>query len=102
MYASVASAASLSSQNISKFGTSFYGSSVKQIESFENNTKMMKTATTPPTSPNRLKLKEKLVGIYDSLLQVGRILIKTIKPCIKPWFYNLFGLRSAVTTRLES
>ena len=84
MYASVASAASLSSQNFSKFGTgtAFYGSSVKQIESFEKDTKTMKTATTPPTSPNRLKLKEKLVGIYDSLLQVGRILIRTIKPCI--------------------
>ncbi|XP_028403194.1 armadillo-like helical domain-containing protein 3 [Dendronephthya gigantea] len=68
MYASVASAASISSQNLSKFGSaSSYGSAVKHIE--QKDTKMMKTATTPPTSPNRLKLKEKLVGIYDTLLQ---------------------------------
>ncbi|CAB3976815.1 Hypothetical predicted protein [Paramuricea clavata] len=65
MYASVASAASFSSQNLSRFDRPI--NSLKQVRVVEKNTKM--SATTPPTSPNRLKLKEKLVGIYDSLLQ---------------------------------
>ena len=47
MYVSVASTASLSSQNLSKFGSASYGGSVKRIEAFEKDTMMMKTATTP-------------------------------------------------------
>ena len=66
MYASVASAASFSSQNLSRFDRPI--NSLKQVRVVEKNTKM--SGTTPPTSPNRLKLKEKLVGIYDRLLQV--------------------------------
>ncbi len=76
MYASVASAASFSSQNLSKFGSGRGQpiNTLKQVRVVEKNQKMSMPTTTPPTSPNRLKLKEKLVGIYDSLLQV---IIKT-------------------------
>ena len=68
MYASVASAASFSSQNLSKFA------SAQRINSaVDKNTKMSRPTTTPPTSPNRLKPKEKLIGIYDNLLQVKQV-----------------------------
>ena len=68
MYASIASAASFSSQNLSKFA----GARPQPINNVaEKNTIMSRPTTTPPTSPNRLKPKEKLIGIYDNLLQVN-------------------------------
>ena len=68
MYASIASAASFSGQNLSKFA----GARPQPITNVvEKNTMMSRPTTTPPTSPNRLKPKEKLIGIYDNLLQVN-------------------------------
>ena len=70
MFATVASAASLSSQDLSKFTSGQSVRPARHVTIPEKDTKMNQTTVSTPTSPNRLKPKEKLIGFYDSLLQV--------------------------------
>ncbi|XP_046851269.1 armadillo-like helical domain-containing protein 3 [Xenia sp. Carnegie-2017] len=69
MFATVASAASLSSQDLSKFTSGQSVRPARHVTIPEKDTKMNQTTVSIPTSPNRLKPKEKLIGFYDSLLQ---------------------------------
>lgn len=65
MYASVASVASLSKKDLAKYQTYTVRPRVRQPAPLARDTNMSESR-----SPQKMKPKEKLIGIYDALFQV--------------------------------